>query len=166
MRQPFMGHFFYLISFSVYNRGVGIYWSKVSRNFLIIFYVFTAKRYSLNPSHHNQYHQPYLDRRFNLGSETLQDPIHLSLSLLGSFQCSVNGNDRSSSFRTKKERLILAYLAVEADRPHQREILGEMFWPGKPEGYARMNLRQALSGIRKAIQNGDAKTPFLLITDD
>jgi diguanylate cyclase (GGDEF)-like protein len=101
-----------------------------------------------------------------LVGETLQGSTHLSLSLLGSFQCYVNGEDRSSSFRTKKERLLLAYLVVEADRPHQREVLGEMFWPGKPEGYARMNLRQALSGIRRAIQVGDVQTPFLSVSDE
>ena len=68
---------------------------------------------------------------------------NLSLSLLGSFQCRVNGNDVSADFRTKKERALLAYLATESKRQHPRDVLGEMFWPGKPEGYARMNLRQA-----------------------
>ena len=84
---------------------------------------------------------------------------HLSLSLLGPFRCKIDGSDVSADFRTKKERALLAYLAVEADRRHPREVLGELFWPGKPEGYARMNLRQALSGIRRAIQMQDEDGP-------
>ncbi len=96
----------------------------------------------------------------------LRDPSELSLTLLGSFECRVNGDDRSKDFRTKKERALLAYLMVESGRTHQRDTLGEMFWPGKPEGYARTNLRQALSGIRRAIQTQDGSQPFLRITDD
>ncbi|MFC1996549.1 diguanylate cyclase domain-containing protein [Chloroflexota bacterium] len=89
----------------------------------------------------------------------------LRLSLLGSFRCLVEGKDVSAEFRTKKERALLAYLAVESDRKHQRDALGELFWPGKPEGYARMNLRQALSGIRRAIQVEDG-LEFLMISDE
>ena len=92
--------------------------------------------------------------------------IHLSLSFLGPFRCLVDGVDISSDFRTKKERALLAYLAIESNRQHPRDTLGEIFWPGKPEGYARMNLRQALSGIRRAIQYQDEKSPFLLVSDD
>ena len=93
-------------------------------------------------------------------------PGRISLSVLGSFQCSIDGEDRSGDFRTKKERALLAYLVAESGLTHQRETLGEMLWPGKPEGYARTNLRQALLGIRRVIQDQDNHTPFLLITDD
>lgn len=93
-------------------------------------------------------------------------PGRLSLSVLGSFKCSVQGEDKSADFRTKKERALLAYLVVEAGQTHQREALGEMFWPGKPEGYARTNLRQALLGIRRVIQDQENPTPFLIISDD
>jgi len=104
-----------------------------------------------------------------VGREVYNNMIHqknLSLSLLGSFQCWVNENDVSADFRTKKERALLAYLATESNRQHPRDVLGEMFWPGKPEGYARMNLRQALSGIRRAIQSQEEIPPFLLVSDD
>jgi DNA-binding SARP family transcriptional activator len=65
-----------------------------------------------------------------------------------------------ASFRTKKERGLLAYLVVEGRKQHRRESLSEMFWPGRPEGYARTNLRQALLGLRRvlgeeAINGGD-----------
>lgn len=80
-----------------------------------------------------------------------KNPSRMSLSVLGTFVCSIDGEDRSGDFRTKKERALLAYLIVKSEISHQRETLGEMFWPGKPEGYARTNLRQALLGIRRVI---------------
>ena len=95
-----------------------------------------------------------------------KDPLQLSLSLLGSFQCFVEGENRNDEFRTKKERALLAYLVIESDRAHQRETLAEMFWPDKPEGYARTNLRQALSGIRQAVQNQKKHPSFLLVSDE
>ena len=82
----------------------------------------------------------------------LLNQINLSISLLGSFRCQVDGKDISSDFRTKKERALIAFLSVEANRQHRRDVLGEMFWPSKPEGYARMNLRQAFWGIRRAMK--------------
>lgn len=93
-------------------------------------------------------------------------PSRLSLSVLGSFECILNGEEKSAEFRTKKERALLVYLVVAVEQPHQREALGEMFWPGKPDGYARTNLRQALWSIRRVLQDQDQHTPFLLITDD
>ena len=47
---------------------------------------------------------------------------HLSLSLLGSFQAALDGLP-VTGFKSNKERALLAYLAVEADRPHRREML-------------------------------------------
>ncbi len=54
-------------------------------------------------------------------------------------------------FERGKERALLAYLVVEFNRQHRREVLGELLWPERPEGYARTNLRQALLGLRRAI---------------
>ena len=101
-----------------------------------------------------------------MANHSQKDPLQLSLSLLGSFQCFVDGESRNEQFRTKKERALLAYLAIESNRPHQREALAEMFWPDKPEGYARTNLRQALSGIRQAVQNQKTHPSFLLVSDE
>ena len=88
----------------------------------------------------------------------------LSLRLLGPFRMHIDGQDRSGAFRTRKELALFAYLAAEAGHIHRRETLAELFWPERPEGYARTNLRQALYGLRKAIGNGDL--PYLRITDD
>ena len=88
----------------------------------------------------------------------------LSLRLLGPFQMYIDGQDRSGAFRTRKELALFVYLAAEAGHIHRRQTLAELFWPERPEGYARTNLRQALYGLRKAI--GDNDLPYLRITDE
>ncbi len=47
----------------------------------------------------------------------------LSLSLLGSFQATLDGRP-ITGFESDRVRGLLAYLAVEADRPHRRDDLG------------------------------------------
>lgn len=46
----------------------------------------------------------------------------LSVCLFGPIQVLVDGN-RAASFTYNKARALLAYLAVEADRAHQRDAL-------------------------------------------
>jgi DNA-binding SARP family transcriptional activator/predicted ATPase len=99
----------------------------------------------------------------------------LNVRLLGPFQATQREQD-AIDFETAKARALLAYLAVEADRPHQREALAEMLWPDRPEGAARANLRHTLAGLRHAIgdragsaeraRSGDkdADPPFLHVT--
>ena len=74
--------------------------------------------------------------------------------------------DATRVFRTKKERALFSYLVVELNRIHARETLAEIFWPERPNGYARTNLRQALSGIRRSILLGETAPPFLHISDE
>jgi len=63
-------------------------------------------------------------------------------------------------------RAFLAYVAVEADRPHRRDLLAALLWPDWPDWAARSNLRHALSNLRKAIGDHQATPPFLLVTRD
>ncbi len=86
----------------------------------------------------------------------------LTLTLLGSFQIKVN-EEPICGVASNKVRALLAYLAVEAGRPQRRDVLAEMFWPNKPEGVARRNLKQALSNLRKSLGDREATSPFLLI---
>ena len=90
----------------------------------------------------------------------------LAISLLGSLQATLGTENIVPAFRTKKERALFAYLVAEKGTQPHRDFLGELFWPDRPEGYARMNLRQALLGVRKAIQGKDHLTNFLIISDD
>jgi len=85
----------------------------------------------------------------------------LSLSLLGSFQVTLEGKP-ITEFTTDKVRALLAYLAVEADRSHRRDVLAGMFWPGWPEDAARNNLRQALFQLRQVLGDRETSYPFLL----
>ncbi|HUM67491.1 MAG TPA: BTAD domain-containing putative transcriptional regulator [Chloroflexota bacterium] len=86
----------------------------------------------------------------------------LSLSLLGSWQATLNG-EPITAFESDKVRALLAYLAVESDRPHRRESLTALFWPERPERNARQNLSQALFNLRQAIADREARPPFLLV---
>ena len=72
---------------------------------------------------------------------------HLSISLLGGFDARLDGQP-VSSFGTDKVRAFLAYLAVEARRPHRRSALAGMFWPELPQEKAAQNLRQSLLRLR------------------
>ncbi len=87
---------------------------------------------------------------------------HLSIHLLGPFQVTLDG-EPVSGFVSDKARALLAYLAVEADRPHRRETLAGLLWSDFPERSARTSLRTALANVRQVI--GDpANPPFLHIT--
>jgi len=88
---------------------------------------------------------------------------HLSLSLLGPFRVTLDG-EPVTSFESTKVRALLAYLAVEADRMHRREVLAGLLWPDWPDRAALGNLRYALYNLRQAVGDRAAEPPFLLIT--
>ncbi len=87
----------------------------------------------------------------------------LSLSLLGPLQVTLDGQP-VTGFKSNKVRALLAYLAVEADRPHRREVLAGLLWPDWPDREALSNLRYALSNLRRVIGDAQAEPPFLLIS--
>ena len=88
---------------------------------------------------------------------------HLSLSVLGMLQVSLDGQP-VVGFESNKTRALLAYLAVEAERPHSRDELAGLLWPEQPEQAARNNLRQTLANLRHAISDQTVDPAFLLIT--
>jgi DNA-binding SARP family transcriptional activator/predicted ATPase len=90
---------------------------------------------------------------------------YLSISLLGPFHA-WKANGVLQPFRTLKERALLAYLVVENGQMHRRETLAELFWPGRPEGIARNNLRQALYGIRQGIGEAGFDAIFTITADE
>ena len=87
----------------------------------------------------------------------------LRLHLLGAFELAIGDRsiDRLYSDRT---RALLAYLAVEADRPHRRGELATLLWPDVEAKKARQNLRQTLRRLQLAIDNAAANPPFLMVT--
>jgi len=74
----------------------------------------------------------------------------LQLKLLGSFEARSGGSERLS-FPTNKAKALIAYLALEHDRPHTREKLSNLLWGGICEDRARANLRQALTRVRQTL---------------
>jgi WD40 repeat protein/DNA-binding SARP family transcriptional activator len=88
---------------------------------------------------------------------------HLSILLLGPFQATLDGAP-VTDFVSDKARALLAYLAVEADRPHRRESLAGLLWPDFPESAARSSLRTALVNVRQLIGDPGASPPFLRVT--
>ncbi len=86
----------------------------------------------------------------------------LTISLLGHFRVLLHGEE-VTHFSTDKVRALLAFLAVETERPHRRELLAGMLWPDQPESSARHNLSQSLLRLRRAIGDEDVEPPFLLV---
>jgi DNA-binding SARP family transcriptional activator len=89
----------------------------------------------------------------------------LLLSVLGPLQVVQHGKP-VAGFESDKVRALLAYLAVEADRPHRREMLIGLLWPHQPERIARHNLSQALYNLRRTIGDQSVMPPFLLVTPE
>ena len=87
---------------------------------------------------------------------------HLAISLLGTFQVSL-GSACISDFESNKVRALLAYLAVESDRPHTRDALAALLWPESAQDAALSSLRNALATLRRAIGDREASPSFLLI---
>ena len=81
----------------------------------------------------------------------------LRIFLLGTFQITLE-SEPVTGFESDKARALLAYLAIEADRPHRREVLAGLLWPDTSEKTARTNLRSALANLRQTL------APFLLVT--
>ncbi len=72
----------------------------------------------------------------------------LSLKLLGGFELR-DGGGAELPLRTRKIRALLAYLAVNADKPQPRERLMSLLWSDRSERQARQSLNQALVAIRR-----------------
>jgi DNA-binding SARP family transcriptional activator len=86
----------------------------------------------------------------------------LQLYLLGPGRV-VHAQRGELEFRGRLPLALLAYLAVESDRPHSRESLLGLLWPELPEADARNNLRVTCSRLRKRLGAGNP-IPFLTST--
>ncbi len=87
----------------------------------------------------------------------------LWVRLLGTFEARLD-DEPVRAFKYAKVRALLAYLMVEAEQAHPREVLAELLWPQCPEHAARQSLSQALSTLRRAIGERQADPPFLIVT--
>lgn len=76
---------------------------------------------------------------------------HLILRLLGGFHAETS-NGTPLHLPTDKVRGLLAYLALEADRPQRREYLAALFWPEWDDAASLRNLRQSLYRVRQSLE--------------
>ena len=78
------------------------------------------------------------------------DPMaHPHLCLLGGFDFA--GDAATIPLLSRKVRAMVAYLALQSGHSQSREKLAALLWGGNSDAQARMNLRQALSAVRKAM---------------
>ena len=86
-----------------------------------------------------------------------------ALKLLGDF--ALLAEDGSSvGLPTKKDRLLLAYLALNPNQQHTRETLYGLLWGDRGEEQARGSLRQSLASVKEAL--GKAGTEALEVARD
>ena len=86
----------------------------------------------------------------------------LTLALLGPFKATLAGQP-VAALTANRLRALLAYLAVEAGREHNREALAGLLWPERPDREALSALRYALSHLRQTIGDPQAQQPCLLV---
>ena len=94
-------------------------------------------------------------------------PSSIYLSILGGFSLRVDGQEASALPR--KARALLAYLAVQRDRPVSREAVGELLWSDRGEDQVRHSLRQTLAVSRKIFRGRDlvlSRDGALSLADD
>ncbi|BCH08390.1 hypothetical protein MesoLj131c_26480 [Mesorhizobium sp. 131-3-5] len=77
------------------------------------------------------------------------------LLLFGGF--TLAGGELANAALSRKARGLVTYLALNPGQSHSREKLAALLWGDTGEPQARMNLRQALSAIRKALPSVDGR---------
>jgi adenylate cyclase len=73
------------------------------------------------------------------------------LTILGGFVLEMPGG-RPIPLSTRKDRLLMAYLAVSAGKPQPRGKLAGLLWADRSEAQARESLRQSLASLRQAFR--------------
>src|SRR5258708_928008 len=91
----------------------------------------------------------------------MRPDLHLSLSVLGSVQVTLDG--QLIARIANKVRALLLILVIERETAHRRETLAEMLWPERDGGAGTASLRNGLSESRQAIHDENATPPFLVI---
>lgn len=84
---------------------------------------------------------------------TLSKPVTtlpLTISVFGSFEVKVDDKP-VVSFRSSKEKALLAYLALAHPQPILRTALMDLLWHEYAAASARVNLRQVLTNVRKLL---------------
>jgi DNA-binding SARP family transcriptional activator len=78
----------------------------------------------------------------------------LKINVLGPFE--VKDHRGELPVGPKKAKALLAYLAIQGERPISRGQLADLLWPTEAPEQSRHSLRNCLSGIRRALGEGAA----------
>ena len=91
-------------------------------------------------------------------TETTFKPVAPSASVIASLTLNVLGgfdlrdhDGQPIELKARKNRQLLAYLAIPSGQVRTREQLAALLWSDRQDEQARGSLRTALSGIRRAI---------------
>lgn len=74
------------------------------------------------------------------------------LNLLGGWSLTVEGG-AELPLPTRKDKQLLAYLAIHHGQLHSRERLANLLWADRADAQARDSLRQSLAALRKAFRS-------------
>jgi DNA-binding SARP family transcriptional activator len=74
----------------------------------------------------------------------------LQLALLGGFHASAAGHEIDVPGR--KERALLAFLAIPAGEARSRDKLAGLLWSDRADSQARESLKQAVFKLRKSLE--------------
>ncbi len=85
---------------------------------------------------------------------------HLSLSLFGHFQLSINQQELHG-LTSEKGQVLLAYLVLENQKSHSRKKLSTLFWPNGSQKSAQNSLRQTLYRLKTAFIKGGPLDQFV-----
>jgi DNA-binding SARP family transcriptional activator len=88
---------------------------------------------------------------------------HLTLSLLGSFEATLDGGP-VEGLNSAHLRALLAYLAVEKEHEHPREQVAALLWLERSDREALDALRYALSHLHRALLDRRSACPFVLVS--
>ncbi len=89
----------------------------------------------------------------------------IKLFLLGPFRAERAGQPLTT-FKSNKVRALLAYLAVESQQPHHRDVLAGLLWPTSSSAGALALLRDALSSLRRLLDDRDSDSPIVRVVAD
>src|SRR3954462_10547769 len=89
----------------------------------------------------------------------------LRIHLLGGFLLE-QGHRTLPPVPSRAARSLFAYLAVNRDRRHTRDLLAGLFWPDPPEAKARRRLSEALWQVQDVLAETSGGEPYLLTTAD
>jgi DNA-binding SARP family transcriptional activator len=86
------------------------------------------------------------------------------IELLGRLRAT-RGDAVVTRFRARRTGSLLAYLAYFLDRPHPRELLIDLLWPGAELHSGRNNLRRELTSLRRQLEPPSMPAGAVILAD-